>query len=236
MTIPNEAIILAGGMGTRLKQAVPDIPKPMAPIAGKPFLEYLLDYIARYDITSVILSVGYRWEVIRTYFGEQYKSMNLSYAIENHPLGTGGGIRLAMQGIAGDSAYLFNGDTFFNVDLNELGRFYKDHDAAIAMTAKQKKDVFRYGTLRLEGTCVRAFIEKGPVRSGLINGGTYLINRSVFDRFSLQEKFSFEDDLLTKHLSEISVHAMISNGYFIDIGVPEDYEKAQQELPDMLTH
>ncbi len=206
----------------------------MAPIGEKPFLEYLLDYLHAFGIEHAILSVGYKWEVIRDHFGDKYRSVRLSYAIEKEPLGTGGGIREAMKFLEGDYSFILNGDTFFRVDLNDLGEFYFAHKADLCMTVRRMHEFSRYGTVELNVSKVTGFREKQPVRSGYINGGVYVTSKKLFDRFSLPEKFSFEEELLTKHLDELKIYAMNSMGYFIDIGVPEDYEKAILELPQII--
>lgn len=231
---PTEAIILAGGFGTRLKEMVKEIPKPMAPIGDKPFLEYLLDYLHVSGISHVILSVGYKWEMIRDQFGDRYKSVRLSYAVEKEPLGTGGGIREAMAHLEGTHTFILNGDTFFQVNLNDLGAFYFAHKADLSMAVKRMQDFSRYGTVELNVCRVTGFLEKQPVRSGYINGGVYLTSKHLFDHFSLPKKFSFEQELLTKHLHDLKICAMNSTGYFIDIGVPSDYERATQELPQII--
>ena len=131
-----EAIILAGGLGTRLKSVLEGIPKPMALIAEKPFLEYLLKYLQSYGIEHVILSVGYNWEIISDYFGSKYTSMEISYAIEDEPMGTGGGIRLALEKVKGEHTFILNGDTFFKVNLRDLSEFHFAHQADMSMTIK----------------------------------------------------------------------------------------------------
>lgn len=231
---PTEAIILAGGFGTRLKKKISQVPKPMAPVGDKPFLAYLLDYLNDFGITHIILSVGYKWEVIRDQFGDRYKSARLSYAVENEPLGTGGGMRAAMKLLEGDHAFILNGDTFFRVDLNDLGAFYFAHQADLSMAVRRMNNISRYGTVELNVCKVTGFREKQQVRAGYINGGVYITSKYLFDRFNLPEKFSFEEELLTQHLDALKICAMNSTGYFIDIGVPEDYEKAIRELPQMV--
>lgn len=231
---PTEAIILAGGFGTRLKKKISQVPKPMAPVGDKPFLAYLLDYLNDFGITHIILSVGYKWEVIRDQFGDRYKSAKLSYAVENEPLGTGGGMRTAMKFLEGDHTFILNGDTFFRVDLNDLGAFYFAHQADLSMAVRRMDNISRYGTVELNVCKVTGFREKQQVRAGYINGGVYITSKYLFDPFHLPEKFSFEEELLTQHLDALKICAMNSTGYFIDIGVPEDYEKAIRELPQMI--
>jgi len=229
-----EAIILAGGLGTRLRSVVRDIPKPMALLQEKPFLEYLLSYLASFGITHTILSVGYKYEVIKEYFGDNYKGIELSYAVEKAPLGTGGGIKYALSFARTESLFLLNGDSFFNVDLHDLGEFYNAYQPDMAMTVKKMRNIERYGTVELDVCKVISFLPKAPVRFGFINGGVYAISRRLFDRFPLGDVFSFESDFLGAYLEELRICAMKSNEYFIDIGVPEDYEKAQEELPGLV--
>lgn len=231
--IVNEAVILAGGLGTRLRSSVPELPKPMAPIDDKPFLEYMLNYLASYGIEHVVLSVGYKYEVIEEHFGRTYSGMALTYAVEKEPLGTGGGIRFAATHIHNDQFFLLNGDTFFNVNLKDLHEFFDAYDADIAMTIKHMRDFFRYGIVEHDGCRVTGFAAKKPVSKGYINGGVYLIRKKLMNKFQLPEKFSFENDFLEKYLSELKVYAMECSEYFIDIGIPRDYEKARTELPGL---
>lgn len=233
---PKEAIILAGGKGTRLQSVVSDIPKPMALIGDIPFLEYLLNYLNSYKIEHAILSVGYKWEAIHEYFGDEFKSIRLSYAVEEEALGTGGGIKLAMRKAEGDHIYVLNGDTFFDVDLHDLSEFYFAHESDMAITVKRKKDFFRYGTVKLDICKVIGFQEKKPVKSGLINGGVYIMQKGLFERYEMPDKFSLENDLLEKHLDSLKICAMRCTEYFIDIGIPVDYEKAQKDLPQKISY
>lgn len=226
-----EAIILAGGFGTRLKSVVHDLPKPMAPIGEKPFLEYLMQYLKSFNIQHVVLSVGYNWETIAEYFKDNFAGLRITYAVEKEALGTGGGIRLAMEKLEGDHAFILNGDTFFNVNLRDLAEFYFAHQADLCITVKSKKDFYRYGTVKLNVCKVIGFEEKKPVKSGIINAGVYISNKHVFEPFDFPPKFSFETDFMEKHLDKLKIFAMRCPEYFIDIGVPLDYEKAKKELP-----
>ena len=118
-----EAIVLAGGLGTRLREAVPDLPKCMAPVNGKPFLHYLLTYFQQQGIERFLLSVGYKHELVSDYFASSSQDFNVSYIVENEPLGTGGGIELAMPAVKGKNVLVLNGDTFFKIDLNRFSNF-----------------------------------------------------------------------------------------------------------------
>lgn len=228
---PNEAIILAGGFGTRLKSVVQDIPKPMAPVNGHPFLEYVLDALLPYNIERVILSIGYRGEVIQEHFGEAYKKMRILYSVEDEPLGTGGGIKKATELCECESVFVLNGDTFFDVDLNQLHHFFIKNEADLALSLKFMEEFDRYGTVELDkGGRVIAFNEKQYCSKGLINGGVYLMKTSIFEPYKLPERFSFEKDLMERYFSQSKIYGKDLDAYFIDIGIPEDYQKAQEEL------
>jgi D-glycero-alpha-D-manno-heptose 1-phosphate guanylyltransferase len=235
---PHTAIVLAGGLGTRLRTVVSDLPKPMAPIGELPFLHYILRYLEREGVREVILSVGYKHETIQAYFGTVYGQIALRYAIETEPLGTGGGIYQAMQLVTGD-CFIINGDTFFEVSLTALADFFYDTPTDLALSLKPMSDLDRYGTVTIDTETfgrVLSFNEKQPLASGLINGGVYLASRSLFDRAvrltgePLPAIFSFEKEILEKHTQSLSLRAEIFDNYFIDIGIPTDYARAQQEL------
>ena len=227
-----EAIILAGGFGTRLQGVVRDLPKPMAPVNGRPFLTYILDYLIDYEYERVILSVGYLHEKIVDYFGRKYKTLEIDYAVEEEPLGTGGGILFAMSKCENDNVLVINGDTMFKVDLDAFERFHTEKDALLSIVLREVEDVSRYGSVTISNdNLIALFAEKQVTFGrGYINGGVYLIHRKLFDKHPQPKKFSFEKDLMTKFYTQELFYAMPSDGYFIDIGIPEDYARAQQEL------
>ena len=230
-----EAIILAGGLGTRLRSVIEALPKPMAPIGDQPFLAYLLHYLADQGLERIILSVGYQHEAILNHFGTEYMEMELVYAIEEEPLGTGGGIHLAMQKVRGEQAAMLNGDTFFKVDLHELEAFHAQKQAGISIALRRLRKFDRYGTVEIMGDgLVTNFREKAYREQGLINGGVYVISKDFWDNLDiLGPKFSFEKDVLEKYLSQGKIYGEEFSDYFIDIGIPEDYEKAQVEIPGL---
>lgn len=226
-----EAVILAGGFGTRLQPVVKNIPKPMAEINGRPFLAYLLDFLTTQNIETVILSVGYKNEVIQEYFGNNYKDINIKYSIEGSPLGTGGAIKKSLSLIKQDNCFVMNGDTLFKADLSQLCTCHKTNLADLTMSLKPMKDFDRYGTVSLNDTNrITGFEEKQYKQSGLINGGIYLIKSDLLKNCDLPEKFSFEKDFIEKYYTKLKFYGVISNNYFIDIGIPEDYKKAQKFL------
>jgi D-glycero-alpha-D-manno-heptose 1-phosphate guanylyltransferase len=224
-----EAIILAGGFGTRLRSVVPDLPKPMAPIAGRPFLEILLGRLSSKGFTHVILSVGYKSEIITNHFGNQFKNLALDYAIEDSPLGTGGAVRLAMEKATHNHAYVFNGDTYLDleVDQAEQGWLQSPNPKIVGC---EVPDTSRYGRLISDGDKVIGFTEKGISGVGLINAGCYILPRHCLDNFSLGENFSLETQYLAPNVCQRNFDLFLTKGKFLDIGIPEDYARAQTEL------
>lgn len=226
-----EAIVLAGGFGNRLKTVVSDVPKPMAPVAGKPFLAYLLNWLCLTGVEHVILSVGYKWERINNVFGNKYRSAKISYSVEESPLGTGGAIARAMKRVKQNEVLIVNGDTLFPIDLRDLITFHHEQKNDISIALKLMKDFDRYGTIELDNTDhIIGFREKQAKEQGLINGGIYLLNKNATRFFPPKDVFSFEKDFLEKVIGKIVMGGFKSDKYFIDIGIPEDYHRAQTEL------
>ena len=227
-----EAIVIAGGKGTRLKEVVNDLPKPMAPVNGRPFLEHQMDYFIKWGLEKIVLAVGYRHEAIMAHFGQQYKSLQISYAIEKEPLGTGGAVRNAFRLIEGHAAFVFNGDTYYDVNLQRLHDFRWAKQTGFCLAMRKEEDTSRYGTLQIDrDNRITGFDEKGKnTGEGFINGGVYVIAKKYFCSLKLPEKFSLEKDFLEACYKTEKMYAMRCQSYFIDIGIPEDYEKAQHEL------
>lgn len=226
------AIVLAGGLGTRLRSVVSDIPKCMALVNGKPFLEFVLHYLEKQNIKKVILSIGYKKEVIIDHFGSRWKNLELEYCIEDEPLGTGGAIKKAADLITEPSFFVLNGDTLFDVDLNALANMQVSKKAAAVLALRKVENVSRYGSVECNSNHrINAFVEKGEKQGiGLINGGIYCIDKDSFQKKQLPEKFSIEKDYFQKYLKEMHLYGIEFSSYFIDIGIPEDYSKAQLEL------
>lgn len=222
-----EAIVLAGGLGTRLRSVVSDLPKPMAPINDRPFLEYILNYLKKNEITRVVLSVGYKWETIKEYFGNSFENIELVYSVEDEPLGTGGAIKKALTLCKEEKIFIINGDTFFDVNLQNLEL---KSNSKIILSLKSMKNFDRYGCVETNTEeFVTTFTEKGFREYGNINGGIYLMSKNIFDEFNLEEKFSFEE-FMQKNFKQLNISTKVFDNYFIDIGIPEDYEKAQIDL------
>ena len=226
-----EAIILAGGLGTRLRSKVSAMPKSMAPINGLPFLEYQLDYLSDFGVGKIYLAVGYLSEVIVDYFGNTYKNIALEYVYEKEPLGTGGAIKQALDQTKTEEILILNGDTMFQVELDVFYNSHKSQKADFSMALKPMKNFERYGVVKLNETnYVIGFEEKQHQESGDINGGVYILNKSVFNTYSFNPKFSFEREFLEKEYNNLKFNGFISKNYFLDIGIPEDYEQAQVDF------
>lgn len=224
------AVILAGGLGTRLRSAVPDLPKPMAPISGRPFLEYQLDYWISQGVSRFVLSVGYRHEAITEHFGPRYKGVDLEYAIEEQPLGTGGAFLLAAEKTdLREPFLLLNGDTYFGVDWRALNAYALEHDADWCLSLFRTSEQGRYMGIELssEGriTRLKSGVEQGP---RLANGGVYWVHPRVLSgAWRVGAKLSLEDDLFPAAFAAGQrLFGLEFTGTFIDIGVPDDYHRA----------
>ena len=223
-----QAIVLAGGLGTRLRGVVPDLPKPMAPVAGRPFLAWVLDELVAARFERAVLAVGYRHEAIRDHFGADYRGLPLAYSVEDRPLGTGGAIRLAAEGLTGAPFFVLNGDTFLELDHRAMFAAHEAAQAQMSLAVCRVPDAGRYGALEVEGGHVRGFHEKGRAGPGAINAGVYLLSAAVVQRMPPDEAFSFEQQLLVPGIETLRPAAFEAHGLFIDIGIPEDYARAQQ--------
>lgn len=222
-----EAIVLAGGFGTRLREVVSDVPKPMAPVNGKPFLEYLLKDLSKKGIKHAILAVGYKKEIIKEYFKNRYENIEITYSEELTPLGTGGAIKKAIKLTKEEDIFIINGDTFFDVDLKRMKEFHTENKSTLTVTVKEMENFDRYGSLAIKENKIIEFEEKKTKDKGKINGGIYLIKKDLLNRVE-KESFSFEKEVLED--KRIEKHSYESKGYFIDIGIPEDYYRIIKKL------
>ncbi|MEP6512855.1 MAG: nucleotidyltransferase family protein [Parafilimonas sp.] len=226
-----EAIILAGGLGTRLRSTVPDLPKCMALVNGKPFIFYVIEYLQQQGIEKFIFSLGYKHEVITQYLATQYSIFNIQYSIEKEPLGTGGAIKLACSKASEKNVLVANGDTLFKIDALKFSSFHFMCGADCTLSLKPMKDFCRYGVVELNTDySIKSFKEKQFYDEGLINGGFYALNAEKFLKEDLPETFSFEKNYLEAYYAHRRMYGVVQDEYFIDIGIPEDYEKAQREL------
>ena len=227
-----EAIILAGGLGTRLQTVISEIPKSMAMVNHRPFLEYLLDYIIDQGVNKVVLSVGYKREFIIGHFKNQYRSLKISYAVEEEPLGTGGGTRLSFWHVDGDRAFVLNGDSMFRLDYRQLMAEHLRKKSAVTIALRKLNDTGRFGKVCLNRNhrsigFTEKEINSGP---GYINGGVYIIEKKSLMEPEFRGKFSIEKDYFERCYKENRMFGFPSKDYFLDIGVPEDYKKAQHDF------
>jgi D-glycero-alpha-D-manno-heptose 1-phosphate guanylyltransferase len=225
------AIILAGGLGTRLRSAVPDLPKCMAPVAGRPFIGWVIDYFQKAGVEKFIFALGYKSEHFDTFLQSTLPAGSYTCSIEKEPLGTGGAIQLACQHSTDKTVLILNGDTFFRIDLQALSGFHEQQQADCTLCLRPMSDFDRFGVVELDETSrIRSFREKQYYSQGLINGGVYALDRTSFLKEGLPEKFSFEKDYLEKFYTTRHLCGLVQDEYFIDIGIPEDYQRAQLEF------
>lgn len=227
----SETIILAGGLGTRLKTTLPDLPKCMAPVNGRPFIFYVINFLRSQGIEKFIFSLGYKHELVEAYLKDKFSTLSYQCSIEKEPLGTGGGILAACYKTSDENVLVVNGDTMFKVNIPEASSFHFKKEAVYSMVLKPMYDFERYGTVELnEDDSICSFSEKKFHQQGLINGGVYILNSRKFIEEELPEKFSYEKDFLEKYHSTRKIFASVQDEYFIDIGIPKDYQRAQKEL------
>jgi D-glycero-alpha-D-manno-heptose 1-phosphate guanylyltransferase len=233
--IIREAIVLAGGLGTRLRSAVPDLPKCMAPVGGRPFISWLTDYFRQAGIRRFIFALGYKHDAFEEFFQNQFPDGGYAVSLEQEPLGTGGAIRQACTLGTEETVLILNGDTFYRIGLEALSAFHQEKDADCSLCLKPMKDFDRFGVVELDkDQRVRLFREKQHYQQGLINGGVYAVRRERFLREDLPQKFSFEKDYLEKVLDTRPIYGIRQDHYFIDIGIPEDYARIQNEINQLL--
>jgi len=231
----NTAIILAGGMGTRLKSIISDLPKPMAPIMNVPFLTYQLNYLKYFGIKKVIFSVGYLSEKIIAHYNQSFENISIEYSIEKNPLGTGGGIRMAMSNLNEDLVLILNGDSFFDLDLEQFYNLHLEQKSDFSLALRYVNNSERYGNIEFNSSNqITSFIEKNQLnQSGYINAGVYILSKKLYLQNTKPNiNFSIEKDFFEKQLNQLIIKGFEFKNYFIDIGIPEDYLKAQDDFKE----
>jgi len=225
-----EAIVLAGGRGTRLASVIQGMPKVLAPVGDRPFLELLLQRLRQRGIERVILSVGYLAANIRDHFGDRFDGLELAYAVEEQPLGTGGAAMEAIKLATTDAVFVLNGDTFVDLDYASMLASHTEAGVTATIAVKEVPDCTRFGRVVIDQRRVAGFTGKGHAGPGLISAGAYVLNCDVFAPYRMPAVFSIETDFFVPHIQELRPLAFVTSGYFIDIGIPEDLARAQTEL------
>lgn len=236
------ALILAGGLGTRLRAAYTAGPKSMAPVGGRPFLDFLLSWLRSEDVKEVILCVGYKRAHIQKYVGKGRKwGLRVRYSIEKELLGTGGALKNAERLIPGTTLLLMNGDTFLAVNLRDLIQFHRSRDALATLAMVNVGNDKRYGSLCIDGeNRITAFNEKGEgyasnkARKGIrsINAGVYVLEKKLLREIGCGRPMSLEKEVFPRLVASKKVYGFMRDVYFVDIGIPEDLRRAQHELPE----
>ena len=234
-----KTIILAGGLGTRLRAMISDKPKPMAQICGKPFLEWQIELLKRFNLRDIILSVGYMRNEIKNYFGNGKKfAVDIEYAEEEEPLGTGGALKNAESYVFREDKFIvINGDTYLNMDFIDFIKFHDEKNGLVAIALAKVDDPYRYGSVKLDRNCrVIEFIEKSEKSLGNVNAGVYLFDLDIYRYMPDKDKFSLEYDLFPMLLETKRIFGYKNDCYFRDLGTPEDYEIMQKELEVLNDH
>ena len=230
------AIILAGGLGTRLRSAVADLPKCMAPVDGKPFISFVIAALQKEGIENFIFSLGYKSESIIEYADANFKELNKTYVIETKQLGTGGAIMEACKVVKEPNVIVVNGDTLFMANIKMLAEFHENINADCTIALKEMTNFVRYGAVDIKNdNAIIAFREKQFCTNGCINGGVYALSVKSLLTDEYPEIFSFEKEYLEKNTGIKKLYGQVNKGYFIDIGIPEDYQKFQNDYAFIIT-
>jgi NDP-sugar pyrophosphorylase family protein len=222
---PVICLILAGGLGTRLRPLIAEMPKPMAPIGGKPFLEYLVRWVGRSGFDEVVLCVGYRSAQIEGYFGRGKDfAIKIAYSIESEPLGTWGAVRQAMEEFPGRHFLVMNGDSFLQIDLKTLLDFHLKKRALATLAVLAVHDSSRFGSICIAADGrISEFSEKSGEGPALINGGVYCLSREIL-RVAPKSAASLEKEVFPA-ITGCGLYGMVVRGYFVDIGIPQEYQR-----------
>lgn len=230
-----EVIILAGGFGTRLRGVIQDLPKPLAPVAGRPFLTWLLDKLQQDGVPRVILATGYLSHLVEQTLGTHWRGMPLHYSVETEPLGTGGAIKQALSQTSGGPVVVINGDTWLRFDPKAFTSAVLSSGLGLGLALAHVPDVGRYGAVTLEHGRISEFGEKNASGQGFINAGVYCLAKPNELPFPADQNFSFEKTILAPMAAAGQIAAFTDTGDFIDIGIPEDFARAQEVASGWLT-
>lgn len=229
-----ECIVLAGGLGTRLQGVIGAMPKCMALVAGQPFLYYVFQYLSAQGCKRVILSLGFKHEMVTDWLRSRHWAFEIDYVIESEPLGTGGGIQLALSRTHNGNVVVLNGDTMFRADLSGMLAFHLENQAQTTIALKELENFDRYGVVTLnDQNAIVSFQEKRAYEKGLINGGVYIVQKTALLQRQLPDKYSFEKEYLEAFVEEGHFYGYLSPSYFIDIGIPEDFARAQSDFAEV---
>lgn len=245
-----QAIILAGGFGTRLRSVVADVPKPLAPVAGRPFLHWLLDYMQGEGVREAVLCVHHQQEKIRAQLGERFGDIALRYSVEEKPLGTGGAIRRALSLLKPEKpVFALNGDSLVAVNYAAMMSDHLSSGRLLTIATRRVDNCDRYSELTIADNTISHYALVGGEAPGHISTGLYVVSPQLFDAVYMPsvrppgfaglaesgagEGFSFERDFLALHCEHVLPHAYNAVDYFIDIGVPSDFARAQAEVPGL---
>jgi D-glycero-alpha-D-manno-heptose 1-phosphate guanylyltransferase len=229
----SHAVLLAGGRGARLESVSGGLPKPLMEVGGRPFIEHVLENLVDSGCDHVVVAASYKWELLHDHLGTSYKGCALDWSIESNALGTGGAIHRAFTAFDLAAAFVLNADTLFRVDLDDLEARHLERGAEVTVALREVPDVARFGEVVIDDVGrIVLFSEKGRHGPGLINGGVYFVDGRVWSGGNFSEIFSFERDYLQQHSKTAALYGYRSDGYFIDIGVPEDLDRARHDLSD----
>ena len=230
-----QAIILAGGLGTRIRATIGDKPKVMAPIDGRPFIELLLDRLAQRGVSSIIMAIGNRADVVVGHLGNNHRGLPIVYSNEERPLGTGGATKLALGRAAPGLCFVLNGDSYSDVDLAAMQQAHEVAQVLVSIAVVRLKDVGRFGALNIRDDRITSFREKAEAGPGDINAGVYLMSTDIIERMPAQEAFSLESDFFQENIDDLQPLAFAAGETFIDIGIPADYQRAQTFFKDKVS-
>jgi D-glycero-alpha-D-manno-heptose 1-phosphate guanylyltransferase len=226
-----EVIILAGGIGSRLKSVVPELPKCLADVAGRPFLAYVLDSLISFQYTHFVFSLGYKSEYIIDFIAQNYPDLHATFAVEDEPLFTGGAIRLSLESCTADDVLIINADTYFGFDLAAFMEMHVQTNADLSIALKYMERFDRYGVVKFDADKnIKSFEEKKFQEFGYINCGYIYIKKHLLLDYPVNFPFSFEKDFLFENIDQLKMKAFVSEGYFIDIGIPEDFKRARVDF------